>query len=252
MMRSAREHAIEHPEQVGEKRAISGGGRSVCAGLGHPGGCGDAGLSRAPGRHPAARSCQCGEREPASACSATSAGLQRLPELRGVDVDPDQAAEVQRLAQAPQLEGGQLSADQQRGVGLTQQVGNRIEAERRAQTELVVGRHGSARVDREPDRRAELGAPASAPAGRRPWRRRRAAGAGGEPPPAAPRRGRPPPREPTISGRAGGSGRASAAGWARTSTGIAMCTGRGRREAEHVGGAREHARQLGRGRESCS
>ena len=85
---------------------------------------------------------------------ATSGGPPAA-ELLGVDVDADQAAERQRLAQAPQLKVGELGAHQQRGVGLAQQIGDRREAERRPKAQRVVVGHRAPRVDRQADRRVE-------------------------------------------------------------------------------------------------
>jgi hypothetical protein len=157
--------------------------------------------------------------------------------LLGIDVDAHEPAELERSVEAPQLEARELGADEQGRVRLSEEIVDRREAERRAET-LIVSPIGA------PSRSAS--AIACGPASRAPPPRRMsgesaaASNSAARSRSSADGRGG---RRSTAGGAAAGGGAADgaaggcaagvavAAGIRSTSTGSPMCTGRGRCEA---------------------
>ena len=95
-----------------------------------------------------------GERRDRVAQQADLGGVAAV-ELARVDVDADDAVQLERLAQAPQLEVGELGPGEQHRVGVAQDAVDGREAQRRAEAQRVVVVDRAAAVDRQADGRAD-------------------------------------------------------------------------------------------------
>ena len=151
MIRSSRQHAVQHVQQR-PKRATSGGGASAAAGARdrrrrasptRPSSAA-AGSARASAASVAAASpCSADLGGPAAPSCAASMSMRTRPCSSSGSLSPHSSRSES------------CAPDQQRRVGVAQQVRDRREAQRRSQAQRIRVGHRAAGVDRQADRRGE-------------------------------------------------------------------------------------------------